>query len=375
VRRCLLLFSAPDGGVPQVVMGLALGLGDRGWDPWVAGPESASIYGELEATGMPIVRLPFRPGYRHALDDWRVLRDLIGLLRGQRFDLVHMRSNKAGVLGRLAASATGIAAVYDPAGWTFHPAFRGRAGRLVSLCLERLLSPHTPAYICVSEAERRLALERGIAAAGDLHVVHNAAAACDEALEPDPELERFSREGPLAGCMTALRPEKGVDVFLRAAPHVFARLPEARLAVVGNGALRAALQRQARALGLDERLRFFDYRGPSARQLRSLDVFVHPSPRYEAFGIGLAEAMACGVPQVTTAVGGVPEVVRDGETGLFCRPDDPVHLADRIAALLGDGELRARMAKASRRRQRDCFTLDRMVDETAAVFDLVAAGG
>jgi glycosyltransferase involved in cell wall biosynthesis len=356
-------------------MRLALGLGDRGWDPWVAGPRSASIYSELEAGGVPIVRLPFHPGYRHALDDWRVLRDLIKLMRRHRFDLVHMRSNKAGVLGRLAARSTGVRTVYDPAGWSFQPAFRGRAGRLVSLCLERVLSPHTLAYICVSQAERRLALERGIAAACDLHVVHNAAAGCDGGLARDSELERFSRGGALAGCMSVLRPEKGVDVFLRSAPHVFARLPEARLAVVGNGALRAALQRQARALGLDERLRFFDYRGPSARQLRAFDVFVHPSPRYEAFGIGLAEAMACGVPQVATAVGGIPEIVNDGVTGLLCRPNDPVHLADRIVALLSDGELRARMSSASRRRHRDCFTLDRMVDETAAVYDLVAAGG
>jgi glycosyltransferase involved in cell wall biosynthesis len=85
--------------------------------------------------------------------------------------------------------------------------------------------------------------------------------------------------------------------------------------------------------------------------------------------------MACGVPQVATAVGGIPEIVNDGVTGLLCRPNDPVHLADRIVALLSDGELRARMSSASRRRHRDCFTLDRMVDETAAVYDLVAAGG
>jgi glycosyltransferase involved in cell wall biosynthesis len=374
VRRCLLLFSAPDGGVPQVVMRLAHGLSDRGWEPWVAGPESASIYGEVESLGIPIARLPFHPGYRHPLDDGRVLRELIGLLRRHRFDLVHMRSDKAGALGRLAARATGVAAVYDPGGWSFHPAYRGRVGRAFSLRLERLLASHTDAYICVSEAERRLALEHGIADAAAIHVVHNAAPHYDGGLASDPELERFSREGPLAGCITVLRPEKGVDIFLRAAPYVFDRLPEARLAVVGSGALGQALRRLARALGLDDRVRFFDYRPPSARQLQSLDVFVLPPPTHEPFGIALVEAMACGVPQVATPVGGIPEVMRDGETGLFCRPNDPADLAAQIARLLTDSDLRTRMSDASRDRHHEFFTADRMVAERAAVFDLVASG-
>jgi glycosyltransferase involved in cell wall biosynthesis len=372
VRRCLLVFSAPDGGVPMNVRQLALGLGDRGWDPWVAGPESATIYGALESKGIPITRLPFRPGYRHALKDARVLRALIGLLRRESFDVLHARSNKAGALGRLAARATGVPVVYDPAGWTFHPAFRGRAGRACSLSVERLLAPHTDACICTSEAERRLALEHRISP-GFIHVVPNSAPACDGAVATDQELERFSREGPLAGCVTALRPEKGVDIFLRSAPHVLDAVPEARLAVIGNGALREGLRRQARALGLNGRLRFFEYLGPSARQLRSLDVFVHSSPGYEAFGIALAEAMACGVPQVTTAVGGAAEVVRDGETGVFCRPNDPVDLARGTVQLLSDADLRSRMSEASRERYRRSFTPDRTVGATAAVYNLVAA--
>jgi glycosyltransferase involved in cell wall biosynthesis len=374
VRRCLHVFSAPDGGVPQIVMQLAIGLSDRGWDSDVAGPESASIYEALESRGIPIVRLPFRPGYRHALDDARVLRGLISLLRRGGFDLVHARSDKAGVLGRLAARAVGVPAVYNSAGWSFHPAYRSPASRSFSLFVERLLAPHTAAYICVSEAERQFALEHRIAPPETLHVVRNGVPDWNRAAEPDPELERFSKQGPLAGCVTVLRPEKGVDVLLEAIPHVLDQLPEARVAVVGNGLLGEGLRRQARALGLNDRLRFFDYLGPSARQLQSLDVYVHPPPRYEPFGIGLVEAMACGVPQVTTAVGGASEVVRNGETGLFCRPNDELHLAGQIVRLLKDDDLRARMSEASRERHRRDFTSDRMVRETASVFNLVAGG-
>jgi glycosyltransferase involved in cell wall biosynthesis len=371
--RCLLLFDAPDGGVAEHVMRLALGLREREWDPWLVGPEFASIYPAMRRTDIPVCTLPFRAGYRHPLDDGRALWDLTRLMRRNHYDLVNTHSPTAGVLGRLVALAVGVPTVHTAHGFAFNPAVRGQPGRAVSLSVERLLGPRTGGIICVSQAVRRLAVERQIAAPDALHIVHNGAPRC-AAVEPDPELERFSNEGPLAGCVTVLGPGKGVDVFLQAAPTVLDRLPEARLAVVGNGILRHQLERDARELGLDWRLRFFDYLSPSARQLRSLDVFVLSS-HWEAFPIAPLEAMSCGVPQVTTNVGGTPEAISDGETGLLCPPNDPAALADRIVRLLGDPDLRARMSEASRERHRRLFTLDRMLDETAAVFDRVACGG
>ena len=374
MRRCLLLFDAPDGGVAEHVMRLALGLPERGWEPWLVGPESAVTYELLRPTGIPIARLPFRPGYDHPLDDARVLRHLIGLMRGRRFDLVHTHSPKAGTIGRVVALASGIPAVATAHGFSFDPAIRGWPGRAVSLRLERLLAPRTDALICVSDAVRRLALEHQLSVPEALLTVHNGTPSCDPALKPEPDLEQFASEGPLAACITVLRPGKwgkGVEVFLDAGRHVLARLPEARLAVVGNGVLRAELERYARALGHDRRLRFFDYKPPSARQLRSLDVFVLSSP-WEAFAIAPLEAMACGVPQVATDVGGTSEAVSDGETGLLCPPNDAPRLAERIIRLLSDPDLRSRMSLASRERHRRLFTLDRMLDRTVAVFDRVA---
>jgi glycosyltransferase involved in cell wall biosynthesis len=372
VRRCLLAFDAPDGGVAEHVFRLATGLGERGWQPWVAGPESAVVYAGLEAAGVPIVRLPVRPGYAHPIDDVRALRRLSELLRQRRFDLVNTHSPKAGVLARLAAFAGGVPSVATAHGFAFNPAIRGPAGRAFSLLVEQLLAPRTQAFICVSHAVRQLAIDHRLAPPTALHTVHNGAPACEPRPDAVTELERFSREGPLAGCVTVLRPGKGVETFLAAAPRVLEQVPSARLAVIGNGTLSARLQSDAKALGLDGRLRFFPYAPPSARQLRSLDVFVLPSP-WEAFPIASLEALACGVPQVATNVGGIPEAVREGTTGLLCPPGDPDRLAQCVVRLLSDSDLRARMSRASRERHRRRFTVERMLDETAAVFDRVAA--
>lgn len=354
-------------------MRLAPGLAERGWESWLAGPEQASIYAAPGASEVPVTRLPFRAGYGHPLADARVLRGLGELMRRHRFDLVCVRSDKGGALGRLAARARGVPAVLSAEGWSFDPALRGGPGRLVSLGVARVFDRWTAEYVCVAESERRVALEHGVGRAASLHVVRNGTPGCNGTADLDPGLARFAGgEGPLAACVNVLRPAKGVDVFIQAAPRVLERLPAARLAVIGNGPLRASLERQARALELDGRLRFFDYRPPASRWLGSLDVLVLPS-RHEALPIGLLEAMACGIPQVVTDVGGNAEAVEHGETGLLCPPDNPHELADGLVRLLGDPELRTKMATASRERHQRLFSLDRMLDGTAAVFDLVGS--
>lgn len=369
MRRCLLVFEPPDGGVPENAMRLALGLPERGWEPWVAGPRRSLFYPALEGAGVPIARLPLVRGYGSPQLDLQALRRLLAIMRGRRFDLMHAHSAKAGVLARIAARLTGTPAVYSPHCFPFVGPW-GVARRTFSLGVEHLLGPWTEALVCVSEDERRLALAHRLGSPRRLVVVHNGTEPCRTALDPDPELAAFASEGPLAATMAVVRRQKAVHVFVEAAPAILERVPDARLAVIGNGDLRPGLEELARRLVPDGRLRFFDFRAPASRQLQSLAVFVLPSA-WEAFPISTLEAMACGVPQVVTDVGGSSEAVAAGETGLLCPPNDPPALAARVAELLGDPARRERMSAASRERHRERFTLERMLDETAAVYEHV----
>ena len=112
--RVLLVFEPPDGGVPEVVLRLALGIGAHGVDVEVAGPAAAMPYSELQAAGIPVHRLPFERGYRTPARDGRATRALAARIRSGRFDAVHCHSAKAGALGRVAARLAGVPALYSP---------------------------------------------------------------------------------------------------------------------------------------------------------------------------------------------------------------------------------------------------------------------
>jgi glycosyltransferase involved in cell wall biosynthesis len=295
-------------------------------------------------------RLSFRRDYAHPHRDAQALGALVRGLRG--FDVVHAHAAKAGVIARVAARVRGLPAVYTPHCFPFVgdvSAARHRFG----LGTERALARWTAALICVCEDERGVARAHGIRPAGALAMVHNGCPPCAGGR---------AAAAPVVGAVTVLRRQKRIDVLLAAAPAILAAVPEATIVVVGDGPEGAALRAAA-----DPRVIFAPFRPPAANHLRELDVYVLPSA-WEAFPIGVLEALACGVPQVATDVGGTREAVT-AETGILIAPGDPQALAEAVIALLEDGDRRTRMAAASRARHAERFTLERMVADTAAVYD------
>jgi glycosyltransferase involved in cell wall biosynthesis len=222
-----------------------------------------------------------------------------------------------------------------------------------------------------------------------MRVIHNGSKAMPAGTEPSPELEAFrGADGVLIGSVAVLREQKRIDVLIDAAPSILAADPRARVAIIGNGPLNEELRARATALGLagEPRFGFFPFVPPAFPSLAALDVYVLPSS-WEAFPIGVLEAMACGAPQVATDVGGTREAVVDGygraarradpdrspgtveeETGLLVPPADPQALSRAVLELVRDPARRQRMADASRARHAEHFTLSVMADKIAAAY-------
>jgi glycosyltransferase involved in cell wall biosynthesis len=215
------------------------------------------------------------------------------------------------------------------------------------------------AAVAISEHVRAVALKRAPWAAAKMRVIPNGV-----------DVERFApREEAKSDAFTFIlvgrfEPRKGVDLALEA----LATAPGARLDILGVGALRATLEAQAQALGVTDRVRFLGY-VPDARPLLARTHAALCSSRSEGQGIALLEAMAMGLPVVGFAVGGVPEIVVDGTTGMLCTAGDVAALAATMRAAMAAPSRLAAMGDAARRRVVERFSVKTMRDGYAAVYD------
>jgi glycosyltransferase involved in cell wall biosynthesis len=177
---------------------------------------------------------------------------------------------------------------------------------------------------------------------------------------------------PIVLFVGRLVPYKGVDVLLEALSGL-----DAACLIVGDGPMRPHLESQARALGIENRVKFVGSVPDEelAALYRACDVFALPSvTRQEAFGVVQLEAMAAGKPVVSTDLGtGVGWVNRHAETGYVVPPRDPVALREAMRRLLDDPGLQKSMGAAAKRRVRSAFTVERMIDDTLALYREVMA--
>jgi glycosyltransferase involved in cell wall biosynthesis len=163
---------------------------------------------------------------------------------------------------------------------------------------------------------------------------------------------------------------KGFDQLIAAADRLRDR-PHTTFLLVGDGERRPALAAEIARLGLGERIRLLGKRDDVHEILGASDVFVCPSVWDEALGYVILEAMSAGLPAVASRVGGIPEVVADGTTGLLVPPRDPAALAQSIGGLLDDPGARGRMGRAGRRAVEERFALDRAIERTIGLYQEV----
>jgi len=183
----------------------------------------------------------------------------------------------------------------------------------------------------------------------------------------------FPQGDPVVGILGWLRPEKDHATFLRAARIVIDEMPRVRFLVIGDGERRPQLEALCSELRITPNVHFAGARGDVARMLCAIDVFALTSTT-ECLPMALLEAMACARPAVCTAVGGVTEVVKDGETGYLVPPKDPARLAARLVRLLSDPQTARRMGRAGRHRVEAEFGLDRSVEAAQRAIEDVVTG-
>lgn len=227
-------------------------------------------------------------------------------------------------------------------------------------------------FLCASEAIRHLLLGQGVEAHRTV-TIHEAVDVEHVAAAPflDARAEFWLPHGcHVVGAIGALVAHKGHRYLVDAAALVVRQRPDTYFLILGAGELESALERQIRAEGLEKHVRLTGFRADVLSLLKSFDVFVMSSVT-EGLGTSILDAMAAARPVVASRIGGIPEVVDDGRTGVLVPPRDARALADAIVRLLDAADLRQQMGEAGLARVRDRFTVERMIDETSRVYDRV----
>ncbi|HEV8114128.1 MAG TPA: glycosyltransferase [Planctomycetota bacterium] len=346
------------GGETQVFL-LLEGLRARGHGGTLLCPPGSRAESEARARGFPVRTA------RMASDlDLGAVAALKRELDDLRPDLVHLHTGRATWLGGLAARLAGVPAITTRR--MDRPIRRSWRTRLV-------YGPLVARAVAISPAVAACLLAGGVAP-GKIATIRSAVDV--RSLAPrSPTVRQDLRralEAPESAvvvlALASLVRRKGIDLLLEAL--ALARAAEIIAWIAGEGPERAALESQVERLRLAPRVRFLGRREDSADLLAACDLLVLPS-RHEGLGVAALEAMAARRPVVAARVGGLAEAVVDGRTGLLVPPEDPAALADALARLARDAELRRRLGDAGPERLAEGFLAEQMVAEYEKLYRIV----
>ena len=296
--------------------------------------------------------------------DVTTLLQLTRLIRRVRPHIVHTHTAKAGAVGRVAAWLAGVPViVHTYHGHVLDGYFTPRKTR-VFVAIERWLARRADCLLAVSDTVRRELLDRGIGTSGRLRVVP-LGLDLDRFVAADAGRGHLRRElgvkpdTPLTGIVARLVPIKAHETFLAMAALLAGRT-EGHFVVVGDGERRAELERLAQDAGLNGRMHFLGWRADLERIYADLDVVVLTS-RNEGSPVALIEALAAGRPVVATRVGGGPDVVHDGVSGVLVGAADVEGLASAVEQLMRDPARGQRLGEAGREHVRQVYGAKRLL--------------
>lgn len=333
---------------------LVEGLRARGHRVSIAGrPGSEFLQRTSSVDGVESISLPLR----NELDlpsAWRIAR----YTRNNGVDILHAHTSHAHTLALVAKRFGAPARLVVSRRVDFVP-------RRDWLTRWKYSAPDH--IVAISEKIASVLLDYGVSKAR-LSVVHSGIDPRRVAVDPIARNELDVEDAdPLIGNVAALVGHKDHGTLIDAMTLVLRRFPNARLLIAGEGPLREAIEQQIEALNLSGAVRLLGYREDVPRLLNTFDLFVLSSNE-EGLGTAVLDAMAAGVPVVATAAGGIPEMVRDGRTGLLSSVNNPKLLAENIARMWEENTLRIACVDHARELVQTEFSVEQMVEGNLAIY-------
>ena len=345
------------GGVETGVIDLSIRLVKLGHNAVVIS-SGGELVKQLEANGIKHYTLPVHK--KNPLTILRMIPAVKRIIRQEKADILHARSRVPALIGYYAARGCGVVFLTTCHGYYSKRPFSlskimGR-GKLV-IAISQVIAKHMVDSFRVQYRRIRL-IYRGV----DLEKFRYR--------EPD----QSAKSEYTIGIIGRLTPLKGHTFFLRAVSKVIKLVPRTKVLIVGDAPpererYKQELESLVNRLGLSRYVEFLGRRSDIPEILTRLDVLVLATTVPEGFGRVIVEAFAAGVPVVATSVGGVAEIIRDGENGLLVPPEDPQAMSEAIVKVIKDRKLAKEISARARKDAEERFNLDRMITETVRVYE------
>jgi glycosyltransferase involved in cell wall biosynthesis len=365
IRVVEVMATGTNGGAQEHVFGLVTRMDPARYDVRVVSLSHGSSLRRLQKAGIEasVIDEP---------DDTLAVRALADELAAFEPEVVHNHMYRAEVVGTKAAFQLGEKGCPRPSVISTVHSSRIRCVedreqlRNLTPLMDRLIAVSRAIQVKIAEEGRRGAPVSLIYNGVDMQRYNHQQPCCT--LHEDYSIPA---EAPIVGVVARLEAEKGHRTLIDAWPEVLTRVPDARLLIVGEGSERDSLEAQVDLLDISERVIFTGRREDVPAVTAALDVSVLPSYR-EAQGLSVLEAMALSRPVVASAVGGIPEMVEDGVTGLLVPPHDCYALAAAIIRLLTDHPYADMLARAGHELVHERFCIELMVQAVCDIYDAAA---
>lgn len=357
------------GGAQRYVFDLATSLPKDEFDVSVAFGEGFDLEKRLSAAGVRTVRIDSLKRDIHLFSDFQVLKSIIAFLKEEKPDILHLNSSKIGGIGALAGRIVGVPKIiFTGHGWAWNEN-RSLFSKIIITLLHwvTVLLSHTT--IAVAEKIRQ-EISRLPFTLYKLTVIRNGIGPIKfkEHGEARNELSLSTKERFWIGTISELHKNKGLDFLIKAFAKIAPEHPSIGLIIIGSGEEKSSLIELAQRLGIRDRVYFLGFVPNASEYLKAFEIFTLTS-RTEAFPYVILETGLAQVPIIASNVGGIPEAIKDNESGLLVEPGDIEGIAKNLSLLIQNSSKATELGQAMRKRTEQLFSLESMVKKTIDIYN------
>lgn len=306
-------------------------------------------------------------------NDLKAIGKVRKLIKKYNPDIIYAHSSKAGAIARVANIGLKKHCVYNPHGWAFNMQCSAKK-KAIYTAIEKIAAPFCDKIICISDAERKSALDKKICRADKLQVIYNGVDIETYENGVHGVVKRTDLNIPedafVVGMVGRISPQKAPDVFVKMAKQVKDRIPNTHFIIVGNGNQEDEIRKYANNNGFSDNLHITGWVNNPMSYIELFDIACLLS-RWEGFGLALPEYMMAGKPIVASRVDAIPNIITNGENGLLVEMDDAVGASAAVLKIYSNNNLKSKLVSAGLKTVHKKFNVQRMTKETEKLFEEV----